>query len=137
MVPPIKAAKAIVIILLPVITFHLLVLTGIIPYTIVWGGRLQTQSEMLRFETVSIAINLLMVMLAAVRANWLRLALRPVLVQVGLWLMAGLFLLNTLGNLFSTNRWEQVVFTPLTLVLALLSFWAAKGAPKAKPAAIN
>lgn len=129
-----QAAKAIVIILLLVLLFHLLVLTGIIPYTIVWGGRLKTQNDMLRFETVSIGTNLLMVFVAAVRANWLRLSIPPTPIRVGLGLMAGLFILNTIGNLFSTNRLEQIIFTPLTLLLSLLSFLAARNIGKREPA---
>lgn len=134
MVHPKQAAKTIVIILLLVLLFHLLVLTGIIPYTIVWGGRLKTHSDMLRFETVSIGTNLLMVFVAAVRANWLRLSIPPMPIRVGLWLMAGLFLLNTIGNIFSTNRLEQIIFTPLTLLLSLLSLLAGRNIGKREPA---
>lgn len=131
---PKQAAKAIVTILVFVMLFHLLVLTGVVPFTIVWGGRLKTNGDMLRFEFVSIATNLLMVFVAAVKANWLRLYLPSTLIRVGLWLMAGLFLLNTIGNIFSTNRLEQIIFTPLTMLLSLLSFLAARNTGKREPA---
>lgn len=37
-----------------------------------------------------------------------------------LWAMAMLFFLNTIGNIFSTNRLEAIIFTPLTFILAFL-----------------
>lgn len=45
--------------LLAVILFHLLIITKIIPYENTWGGRLQSDSEMYLFETISIVINLI------------------------------------------------------------------------------
>lgn len=128
MIKPLQAAKTIIVILTAVFCFHLLVLTGLIPYQVVWGGRLQTRSEMITFEMVSLLLNALMSALAAMRAGWLGTGLKPRFLRVGLWVMAVLFALNTVGNIFSTNRWEQVIFTPLTLVLAFLSIIAARGA---------
>ncbi|GAA4362879.1 hypothetical protein GCM10023185_31160 [Hymenobacter saemangeumensis] len=120
------AALAMLFILALVVLFHLLIVAGIIPYTIVWGGRLKTQEQMLRFETVSIALNLLMLAVVAVKAGLLKVRLSPAVVQAALWMMFGLFLMNTIGNLFSTNELERMVFTPLTLWLALFSLQLAR-----------
>ena len=35
------------------ILFHLLVIMKVIPSTIVWGGRIENQQELLKFESVS------------------------------------------------------------------------------------
>ncbi|MEO1392265.1 MAG: hypothetical protein AAFV90_05085 [Cyanobacteria bacterium J06634_5] len=40
------------------VVFHLLILSGTIPYNIVWGGRLESTSQMYWFEGVSITVNL-------------------------------------------------------------------------------
>ena len=40
--------------------FHLLVLAGVIPFDIVWGGNLKDKTQLYLMEGVSIAINLLM-----------------------------------------------------------------------------
>jgi hypothetical protein len=42
------------------VIFHLLVIIKIIPFEIVWGGRLKDQSQMLTFETFSAIINMFM-----------------------------------------------------------------------------
>jgi len=39
--------------------------------------------------------------------------------RVVMWIMFVLFTANTIGNLFSLNELESIIFTPITLVLAL------------------
>ena len=114
------AATCLLVILSLVVGFHALVLVGVVPFKIVWGGRLQTRQQMLVFETVSIFINAVMIATVAAKINLLKWRVRPVFIKVMLWVMTGLFTANTVGNLFSNNGFERVVFTPLTGLLALL-----------------
>ena len=111
----------IITLLTGVIIFHILVLIQVIPYKIVWGGRLENDTQMIRFESISIALNLLMVGLVAIHAGYLKCSLNKRWIQVGLWAMVILFLVNTLGNMFAINDWERWVFTPLTFLLAVFS----------------
>ncbi len=110
------------IILLATILFHFLVLLGIVPYQIVWGGRLQNQSEMINFELVSILLNFLMLAIVAIQAKIVKLKVHPIVVKIALWLMVFIFVMNTIGNIISLNDIERYIFTPLTLLLAIFSF---------------
>ncbi|WP_458333610.1 hypothetical protein [Peijinzhouia sedimentorum] len=110
------------IILLATILFHFLVLLGIVPYQIVWGGRLQNQSEMINFELVSILLNFLMLAIVAIQAKIVKLKVHPIVVKIALWLMVFIFVMNTIGNIISLNDMERYIFTPLTLLLAIFSF---------------
>lgn len=101
--------------------FHFLIMLGVIPFEIVWGGRLTDRAEMLRSETISVILNLLMITVVAIKTNILKVVLPEILLKIVLWIMFLLFLLNTLGNIFSLNKFEQFVFTPVTLILSLLS----------------
>ncbi|GAA4414447.1 hypothetical protein GCM10023187_43970 [Nibrella viscosa] len=105
-----------------IVLFHATIMLGIIPFDMVWGGRMNTRAEMLRFEAISIAANLVMLAIVAVKGGFLRVNLNPTVLKVVFWLMCGLFLLNTLGNLLSTNPLEKLLFTPLTLILSVLCF---------------
>lgn len=98
------------------LVFHILILSGVIDYSIVWGGRLKTRTEMLQFETVSLVLNAVFLLVVGVRMNWLRIKIPRIAITITLWLMAGLFLLNTLGNLASLNSLETLIFTPLTAI---------------------
>jgi hypothetical protein len=62
-----------------------------------------------------------MIAVVAIKANVLNVELPQIFIKVILWLMVFLFLLNTLGNVFSLNKFEQLVFTAFTLIVSLLS----------------
>jgi hypothetical protein len=119
------ALRGLLTILSLVVVFHFLVLLGIIPFEIVWGGRLKDRSQMPVFETVSILLNLVMLTIVGIKAGLLKVNVNRMIINIALWLMFGLFLLNTIGNLFSNNEFEKMVFTPLTLILSIFSLRTA------------
>ena len=105
-----------------VIVFHLLVITEFIPYEYVWGGRLNSKADMLVFESISLITNLLIgwILLTKLKPETSYLSEKvATIILVGL---AGLCVVNTIGNLFATSKWEQVIATPLTLVAAICCF---------------
>lgn len=104
-----------------VLVFHILVLSGFIPFDIVWAGRLKSKEEMIVFETVSILLNSLMLLVIAIRGNLLWIQWNEKLVTGILWVMTLLFGVNTIGNLFAENSWETIIFTPITFILSILS----------------
>ncbi|MCD8539445.1 MAG: hypothetical protein LRY55_06505 [Leadbetterella sp.] len=55
-----------------VIIFHILIITGIIPFSIVWGGKLESREDMFRFETVSLTVNTLFMIVLLVKKAYLR-----------------------------------------------------------------
>lgn len=105
-----------------IVIFHFLVLLGIIPFEIVWGGRLTDSAQMFQFEIVSITLNLVMLVIVAIRSEHLNVNTNKNIITVALWIMVGIFLLNTIGNLLSSNALEKILFTPLTILLAILSW---------------
>jgi hypothetical protein len=103
------------------IVFHILVLIEIIPYQMVWGGRLRDIDEMRVFEVGSLIVTLSMLFVIGIQAGILPGRIHPKVTTVLLWVMGALFLINTVGNLFSLNGTERLVFTPVTLLLSILS----------------
>ena len=118
----VRLINLLLIVFLLTVLFHLLVLTGVIPFSGVWGGRLETVQDMYRFETVSILINILVLfVLIQKRKNLLEGSPNKV-INVVLWIFMGLFLLNTVGNLFAESVVEKVLATPLTLIISVLIY---------------
>lgn len=105
-----------------VLIFHMLILAQIIPFEIVWGGRLKDVEEMRKFEIISIIANLFMLLIIGIRARKIPFQLSPKMLQIIIGAMGLLFLLNTLGNLFSENNFERYFFSPITLILSLCCF---------------
>lgn len=103
-----------------VISFHLLLIIQLIPYKIVWAGKLHSDKEMYVFETISILINLFLLILLLLKGNFIKHNLHHKLINGVLWFFVFIFALNTIGNLMAETRFEKIVFTPLTLILAIL-----------------
>lgn len=117
-----------------VIVFHLLIVAQVIPYTIVWAGRLNSVQEMYAFEAVSIIINFLLVIVLLLKGEYIKNRLSRRLLNGFLWFFLIVFALNTVGNLTAETLFERVVFTPLTLLSAVL-LWVIlrKGKPGFMP----
>jgi hypothetical protein len=52
-----------IVLLTAVLIFHVLVLTQVVPFTIVWAGKINNVNEMQVFETISIVINGFMILI--------------------------------------------------------------------------
>lgn len=115
-IPFSTAKNATIAILLLVTLFNLLVMAGIVPYNIVWGGRLQNTEEMIAFELVSIIINLLIIFIVLLKAGRV-LPSASKLAYVLAWLLPIIYFFGILGNLASTSPIERALFVPVTLLL--------------------
>lgn len=116
-----KVALILMFVLLGVLlTFHVMIMSGVIPYDIVWAGKLKSYDEMIRFETVSILINSIMLFVFVMKYRLLGNERNNKIIDAIIWIFAALFLLNTVGNLFSESTLELILGTALTLLSAIL-----------------
>ena len=116
---PVLPIRITLTIVIAVILFHVCILFGIVPYDITWGGRLKSDEEMYVFESISIAINLLLGSVLLIKGNYIKPIIRLRIVNVILWIFFVLFALNTVGNLFAETTLEKS-FSVLTLALSVL-----------------
>ncbi|SHK16183.1 hypothetical protein SAMN04488028_103203 [Reichenbachiella agariperforans] len=110
-----------IIILSFFLVLHVCILTKMIPYKNVWGGRLNSDKEMYQFEIVSILINLFFLFIILVQSEFLSIHFPKSMMTILLWIMTVLFLFNTYGNIISKSKIELWVFTPITIILAVFS----------------
>lgn len=116
------AAAAVIALSACALIFQMLVLAGVIPYSAVWGGRLESEARMYQFESVSITINLFIIFVVGMRGGFINRKLPDRLITVIIWILVVLFAANTLGNLLAETLFEKTVFTPLTLGAALMCY---------------
>ncbi len=114
------AVKGLILIFSLTIVFHLLVLMKVIPYTIVWGGKLKSDAAMYKFEFVSLAIVVLFLMVMLVKSQILRWRIPLFTVDLALWTMLAMFMINAFANLLADSFLEKIIFTPITLLLSAL-----------------
>ena len=103
-----------------VLVFHTLVLTAVIPYAIVWAGKVSSVEEMKKLEVISICINAFAILVFVLKADYIQHKMPVKILNAIILLLAVLFSLNTIGNLFAKSNFELYFFTPLTFILAVL-----------------
>ena len=124
----VRTAAAVALVVLGLfVLFHMLVIAGVVPSTVVWGGRLTERSQLVRAELMSVSLLILSAAVIFLNARSLASGDRGILLTVAIWAVVGLFALNTLGNIFAKTLFEKMAFTPVTLLLALLSLRLALG----------
>ena len=109
--------------------FHISIILKIVPYDITWGGRLKNDSEMYIFESLSIIINILLIITLLIKGNYIKQMLPSRMVDIILWIFLILFGVNTIGNLFANTNLEKL-FAVLTLASSILIWIILKGKNK-------
>lgn len=102
--------------------YHLLIFFELIPYDMVWGGRLTSIEQMKQFEIRALLFTLLILLIIFIRGEIIKINMPELIMQITMGVLTLFFILNTIGNLFSSNIWESIIFTPITFVAAILSF---------------
>ena len=113
-----------------VILFHICIIAKVIPYNIAWGGRLTNDTEMYVFETISIFINVFLSWILLMEGNFIKFKFSSKTIHIILWVFFGLFVLNTIGNIFAKTNFEKF-FAVLTGLSAIL-IWNIKQQEKTK-----
>jgi NADH:ubiquinone oxidoreductase subunit 6 (subunit J) len=126
LIPFRTAAITLLVLFGAVVVFHLVVLAGFIPTEMVWGGRLKNEEERTVGAFVSISFVLVFAALVLVRMGHIGRSM-PALGKWGMWSVCALFALNTVGNLFALDLRETLIFTPITLISAVLAARVALG----------
>ncbi|MBM1107040.1 hypothetical protein JQC67_12885 [Aurantibacter crassamenti] len=116
---PKTAIKIMLYLLVAVFLFHVCILLKIVPYENTWGGRLKSDSEMYVFETISVLVNLFLMAILLIKGTFVKAFISMKLVNIILWLFFGLFVLNTIGNIFAKTNFEKF-FTLVTVAFSVL-----------------
>ena len=116
-----KQATVIIIGLMSLmLIFHTLVLIAIIPYDIVWAGKINSEVNMKKLEMISILVNAFAILILLLHAGYIQNNISVKIFKVIIWLFVILFSLNTIGNLLAESQFELYFFAPLSFILAIL-----------------
>ena len=116
-----KQATVIIIGLMSImLIFHTLVLIAIIPYDIVWAGKINSEVNKKKLEIISILVNAFAILILLLHAGYIQNNISVKIFKVIIWLFVILFSLNTIGNLLAESQFELYFFAPLSFILAIL-----------------
>ncbi len=122
---PLNSLIVLIVLFALVLVFHACVLGGLVPLQYVWGGRITSREDLIQKEAVSILLNAAMLLTCLRHRRLLRKGRSNIFLRIVFGLMAVLFALNTLGNLMAEQSLETVIFTPITVLLTVLSLHVA------------
>ena len=102
------------------LVFHVLVLLGLIPSNIIWGGQAYgSPSSLMALEWGALLVTALFGILIAAKVDYIKAGRFRIIATVGVWIVFAYLLLNTVVNLVSAVSFENVIFAPIALILAL------------------
>ena len=70
------AAKSLLALLSAIMLFHVLVIINVIPYEIIWGGRIRNRRELINLELISIIVNAIMIFVVLIRTGMVGFSIR-------------------------------------------------------------
>ncbi|WP_299418931.1 hypothetical protein [uncultured Shimia sp.] len=118
------ASKFLIVLPSLFLIFHLLIIAGVLPHSIVWGGRL-TDQTMLPFELLALVLNLLLMLVGGVAGGFVTSSVARSVVARIQWFLFYFVVVNTVLALFSTTLFE-VLLTPVTAIYAVCLYRIAR-----------
>jgi len=117
-----KAFYILWVLVISLIIYHTLIITGLISAENVWLGRLQSSEDILNHELASISllvfVLIFMVLNVANKANY---------ISKYIYLLYSVILFtNGIANFFAQSKFELFVFTPLAFFMSYLFFKISK-----------
>lgn len=109
--------------------FHLLVLFGVLPFSIVWGGQVASMKTLYYLEGVAISVMLFLGFLIAMKNRLIKPIFSDKVLKRMYMVFALFFMLNTVGNLLA----ETVIEKLQAIITLFLSYTLFKSSKQIKP----
>lgn len=119
-----KLAGALLLISLGLLAiFDLLILLNVVPSNIVWGGQIKDPAaNLIVLELIALVVTFIFAIVIAAKMDYIKAGSFTKAVNIGVWIIFAYLILNTLGNLASGVSFENLIFAPITLILAFCAF---------------
>ncbi len=100
------------------VCFHAAVLLGMIPSSLVWSGGQRIQGDIVQLEMVSIGAALIFLWISLRARHAVAVGQSTRLVRISMVLLTTVLTLSIVANIASANPLEQLVFIPISAILA-------------------
>lgn len=115
------AGVAFIILSMVMVVVHLLIIFGVLPFTIIWGGSIQDVGQLYPMEVVAISVLIAFAVIQAKQSRILKIKGKPLIWKILSIVVLLYLILNTLGNFASGVKVEKILFGSITLIMVLLS----------------
>lgn len=119
------AEKIVLVIVFAYSILHLLIILKIIPFNIVWGGKIESIDTTYVLEGVALVVMVFLGAVIAMKNRNIKPIFKDRTIKKILLVFAAFFMLNTVGNLLAETIMEKVQAV-ITLYLAIILFKSSK-----------
>jgi hypothetical protein len=103
------------------IIIHVLIVAGIMPSSIIWGGSIQNDGQLYLMESIAIIVLIIFSFIQAVKSQILKMIGPPMIWTMLSFMVLVYLLLNTLGNFASDVTVEKIFFGSMTIIMSIAS----------------
>jgi hypothetical protein len=116
------AGNILLLSMIVLIIFDVLILFKVLPSNIVWGGQIKNSgTNLIVLELTAILVTLIFAFIVAAKTGYIKVGRFSGAIHIGIWIIFGYLVLNTIGNLASGVSFENLIFAPITFLLALFA----------------
>ena len=116
------AGKITITIIVLLIIFHILVLLGVVPSNIVWGGQIAEKATVMRHEILRLLVSFIFLAIIIEKLNQNKITKFKKLHNIAFWFIIVFFVICSIVKLTSAVTLEKIIFIPVTVILSVLLF---------------
>ncbi len=116
------AGKITITIIVLFIIFHILVLLGVVPSNIVWGGQIAEESTVMRHEILRLLVSFIFLAIIIEKLNQNKITKFKKLSNAAFWFIYIYFIITSIAKLALAVTLEKLIFIPVTVILSVLLF---------------
>lgn len=103
--------------------FHVLVLFRFAPVEIVWGGQIaDSPADLIALEGFALFITAVFLLIVSCKLGYIKSSSFIKIINTGLWIVFVYLIMNLSANLVSKSFFENLIFIPITLIMAILVY---------------
>ena len=116
------AGKITITIIVLLIVFHILILLGVVPSNIVWGGQIVDNATLMKHEILRLIGSFIFLVIIIEKLNQHKITKFKKLSNVAFWFIYIYFIITSIAKLASAVTLEKMIFIPITVILSILLF---------------
>ena len=104
------------------ILIQILVMAGIVPFEMLWGGLPPEDESTMKFEIISLAVSSVFLAALAVKVGYIKTEKFSEVISLLFWVIFMYLIINAIGNLISGITFAKVLLAPVALILAFFTY---------------
>ena len=116
------AGKITIAIIVLFIIFHILVLLGVVPSNLVWGGQIAEEATVMKHEILRLLGSFIFLAIIIEKLNQNKITKFRKLSNAAFWFIYIYFIITSIAKLVLAVTLERLIFIPVTVILSVLLF---------------